>query len=119
MTITPDPPPGFYEMLGLVGFKLQHLIAGALGGLARSLTKPDGTMFRHITTAVVGTSVAGYGTPVTAFYAAKWVASPEITAGSMEGMVGFLLGLTGMSICEAAIRWAKIWRDGPPPTLPK
>lgn len=73
---------------------------------------------RHITTAVVGTIVAGYGTPAAAALTAHYLGVPDIPAASMEGMVGFVLGLIGMSICEALMRWARIWRDGPPPALP-
>ncbi|PZQ79067.1 MAG: hypothetical protein DI549_21190 [Ancylobacter novellus] len=99
----------------LLGLKLAHLIAGGIGGLARSLTKPGGSLTRHIGTAIVGTAVAGYCTPLGAHIAARWVSSPDISVASLEGMVGFALGLTGMSLCEATIRWVKLWRDGPPP----
>lgn len=101
----------------LLGLKAAHLLAGAIGGLVRSLSRPGGSLMRHIGTAIVGTAVAGYGTPLGTHLAARWLASPEITVASLEGMVGFLLGLTGMSICEAAIRWVRMWRDGPPPGL--
>jgi hypothetical protein len=111
----PDPPPGSAELLSLLGLKIHHLLAGAVGGLARSLTKPGGSLARHIATAIVGTAVAGYGTPLGAHFATRWLASPDFPVGSLEGMVGFALGLTGMSLCEAAIRWVRLWRDGPPP----
>lgn len=102
----------------LMGIKLAHLAAGALGGLARSLTRPGGSITRHVTTAVVGTIVAGYGTPLGTHVASRYLASPEIPSASLEGMVGFLLGLTGMSLCEALMRWIRKWRDGPPPSIP-
>lgn len=99
----------------LFGIKIAHLLAGALGGLARSLMRPGGSIMRHVSTAIIGTLVAGYGTPLGVHLAARWVASPDIPAASLEGMVGFVLGLTGMSLCESAIRWVRLWRDGPPP----
>lgn len=102
----------------ILGIKLAHLVAGAAGGLARSLTNPGGSIMRHITTAVVGTIVAGYGTPAAAALTAHYLGVPDIPAASIEGMVGFVLGLIGMSICEALMRWARIWRDGPPPSFP-
>lgn len=102
----------------ILGIKLAHLVAGAAGGLARSLTNPGGSIMRHITTAVVGTIVAGYGTPAAAALTAHYLGVPDIPVASMEGMVGFVLGLIGMSLCEALMRWARAWRDGPPPGLP-
>ncbi|RLP80595.1 hypothetical protein D9R14_05985 [Xanthobacter tagetidis] len=108
--LPPDPT--------VLGVKLAHLLAGAAGGLARSLTRPGGSPLRHLSTAVVGTIVAGYCTPAGAAFAARYLASPEISPASFEGMVGFVLGLIGMSLCDALMRWARIWRDGPPPTLP-
>ena len=107
--LPPDP--------AILGLKLAHLAAGFLGGLARSLTRPGGSLVRHVCTALVGTVVAGYGTPISAHFAARWLEAPEVPAASIEGMVGFVLGLTGMSLCEAAIRWVKIWRDGAPPSF--
>ncbi|TSJ64622.1 hypothetical protein FO470_05020 [Starkeya sp. 3C] len=101
----------------LMGLKFAHLAAGFIGGLARSLTRPGGSLARHVGTAMVGTAVAGYGTPVGAVFAARWLADPGLSVASIEGIVGFVLGLTGMSLCEAAIRWVKIWRDGPPPSF--
>jgi hypothetical protein len=35
--------------------------------------------------------------------------------GDMEGSIGFCLGLAGMTVCDALIRWARRWRDGPSP----
>lgn len=105
--IPPDP--------ALWGIKIAHLAAGFIGGLARSLTHPGGSLARHVCAAVVGTAVAGYGTPIGAHFAARWLAAPEISPASVEGMVGFILGLIGMSLCEVAIRWVRRWRDGPPP----
>ncbi len=103
----------------ILGLKVAHLLAGGMGGLVRSLTHPGGSIMRHVTTAIVGTAVAGYGTPIGAQVAANYLAMPDVPVASMEGMVGFVLGLVGMSICEALLRWARIWRDGPPPALPK
>lgn len=72
---------------------------------------------RHITTAVVGTIVAGYGTPAAASLIARYLGVRDIPVAFMEGMVGFVLGPIGMSPCEAPMRCARLWRDGPPPAL--
>lgn len=108
--LPPDP--------AIFGVKLAHLIAGAAGGLARSLTHPGGSIMRHITTSIVGTVVAGYGTPAASAMAIRYIGMPDIPVASVEGMMGFVLGLIGMSLCEALMRWARDWRDGPPPGFP-
>lgn len=72
----------------ILGIKLAHLVAGAAGGLSRSLTNPGGSIMRHVTTAVVGTIVAGYGTPTAAAVTARYLGVPDIPVASMEGMVG-------------------------------
>ncbi|MEW6258106.1 MAG: hypothetical protein AB1592_19300 [Pseudomonadota bacterium] len=110
--------PDFQPEPTLFGIKLAHMAAGAMGGIVRSLTKPGGSITRHITTAVVGTVVAGYGTPIGAHFAVRYLASADISQASVEGMTGFVLGLTGMSLCEALLAWIKKWRDGPPPSFP-
>ncbi|MFG1389097.1 hypothetical protein [Xanthobacter versatilis] len=99
----------------IFGLKLSHLLAGGLGGLSRSLAHPGGSIVRHITTTIVGTVVAAYGTPVGAAVAVRYLGMPDIPLGSMEGVVGFLLGLAGMSLCEAVPRWVRKWR-GPAET---
>ncbi len=110
--VPPDP------LSALVGIKLTHVIAGAAGGIVRSLSRPGGSWARHVGTAIIGTFVAGYGTPVGTVFASRYLASPDLPSSSVEGMVGFVLGLIGMSLCEAALRWARAWRDGLPPPLP-
>lgn len=110
--LPPDP------LATILGVKVTHIVAGAAGGIVRSLSRPGGTWPRHVGTAIVGTFVAGYGTPVGAVLASRYMAAPDIPSTSVEGMVGFILGLIGMSLCEALLRWARAWRDGPPPPLP-
>ena len=107
--IPPDP------IAAMIGIKLSHLIAGAAGGLVRSLSRPGGSIGRHIVTTVVGTLVAGYGTPVCSVLAARYLAAPEIPAASVEGVVGFLLGVSGMTLAEACIRKIREWRGAAPP----
>ncbi|MEP9378373.1 hypothetical protein ABLE91_16780 [Aquabacter sp. CN5-332] len=110
----PDLPPD----PALLGVKLAHLIAGAAGGIVRSLTRP-GTSWRvTLATAAVGGIVAGYATPLGAHYAVRYLGTPEVPLASIEGVTGFALGLIGMSLCEALIRWARRWRDGIPPLPP-
>ena len=73
----------------------------------------------HITTSIVGTLVAGYGTPAASSIAIRYIGLPDMPVASVEGMMGFVLGLNGMSLCEAVMPWARAWRDGPPPVPPR
>lgn len=101
-----------------MGIKLAHLLAGAAGGIVRSLTRPGASWRVTLATSVVGAIVAGYGTPIGARYAGHYLASPDLPIASVEGLTGFLLGLIGMSLCEALIRRARTWKDGLPPLPP-
>ncbi|WP_156921919.1 hypothetical protein [Azorhizobium doebereinerae] len=104
------PPPG---EPALYGIKLAYLIAGAAGGIVRSLSKPGGGLIGLISATVAGMLLAGYLSPVVAVHAARWMASPDLTAASVEGMVGFLLGLSGMTGVEVVIR--RVFRRLPSP----
>jgi len=102
----------------MLGIKLAHVIAGAAGGVVRSLTRPETSWRVTFATSVVGAIVAGYGTPIGARYAGHYLASPDLSLASVEGLTGFLLGLIGMSLCEVLIRRARTWKDGLPPLPP-
>jgi len=98
------PPPPEYSILGI---KLVHLVAGAIGGAIRGLSRPGESIWRRILSTAIGAIVAGYGTPVAAPIVAAQFASTGITAETAAGLCGFLLGVTGMSIVEGAIAWVK------------
>lgn len=102
----------------ILGIKVAHLVAGGLGGLIRSLTNSGGSLSRHITSATVGAVMAGYGTPIGAYMAASYLAAPDIPPISVEGLVGYMLGLTGLSLTDMVLRWIRAWRDRPPPFPP-
>lgn len=108
------PPP--YDWLhALIGVKFPHAVAGIVGGLTRGLVSPGFSWTQRISSAVIGAAVAGYGTPLAAPMARKWLDLWSYPYGDIEGSLGFALGLVGMTICDALIRWARRWRDGPPP----
>lgn len=62
--------------------------------------------------------MAGYVTPAAMPIIRKWLDAWSCPAGDIEGSVGFALGLVGMAVCDAVIRWARRWRDGPLPFPP-
>ena len=110
------PPPDWLHQA--IGVKTHHMIAGLAGGLgrggvARGFAGPPGRP-----RAFGGAATAGYGTPAVMPLIRKWLDLWAYPTGDIEGSTGFALGLVGMTICDAAIRWARRWRDGPPPALP-
>ncbi|KZE34085.1 hypothetical protein IMF23_04225 [Chelatococcus daeguensis] len=106
-----QPPSGNMVFLGV---NIVHLASGVAGGIVRGLINPSYTWTARISSAVVGGLTAGYGTPATAHFVRRWLELWGYPFGDVEGSVGFLLGLCGMTICDAVIRWARRWRDGPP-----
>jgi hypothetical protein len=108
-----DPDSTFW------GIKLSHLWAGAVGGLMRALLKPREPIYQHVSATVIGTVVAGYATPTVGVLLDRYAGTGDIPDASIEGMAGFLLGLCGMTLCEALIRRVKKWGAGedikPPP----
>ena len=115
-----EPPP---PDLSFLGIKIVHFVAGGFGGLVRGLTKPQVSVPSMIGTGVVGAFVAGYCTPVVAPIAHRYLEHFGANIGQAEvaGLVGFMLGMTGLSVAEGVIRWARKWRDHPtlPPPMPK
>lgn len=103
-----SPPPPEFSILGV---KLVHLVAGGIGGAIRGLSRPGESIWRRILSTVIGSLMAGYGTPVAAPIVAAQLASSGVTAETAAGLCGFILGVTGMSIVEGAINRAKRWRD--------
>ncbi len=102
--------PAMPEFLGI---SISHLIAGGLGGLVRVLTRPDQSWLRRSGGAFAGAALAGFATPVVGPIAATLLAKWNVPPEAVAGVCGFLLGLTGLSLCEGAIRLAERWRDDP------
>lgn len=110
------PSPDWLHQL--VGVKLINVFSGIAGGLVRGLVARGFTMTQRISSAIVGGLTAGYATPAAMPVIRKWLDLWAYPTGDIEGSVGFCLGLVGMTLCDAVIRWARRWRDGPPPSWP-
>lgn len=110
MSIMPDP--GWFA--DVLGVKLVNVSSGIAGGLVRGLVARGFTWPQRLTSAIVGGLTAGYATPAVMPIVRKWLDVWSYPTGDLEGSVGFGLGLVGMTICDAVIRWARRWRDGPP-----
>lgn len=103
----------------IFGIKITHLVAGVAGGTVRYLLIGGGWMMAF-TSVVAGSLTAGYLTTPAYFTIIKYF--PAWADPSAEHAAGFLVGLTGLLICEGAMRYAKRWTDNPtlqPPTTPK
>ncbi|SEG59357.1 hypothetical protein [Bosea lathyri] len=110
------PPPDFLHQL--VGVKVVNVVSGVAGGLVRGLIAKGFSWPQRLSSAMVGGLTAGYATPAAMPIIRKWLDLWSYPTGDIEGSVGFALGLVGMTICDALIRWARRWRDGAPPFTP-
>lgn len=94
------------------GVKLVHLLAGVAGGIVRSFVTRY-TVLEATGAVIVGGLTAGYGTPAVVPIAGKWLTGIGYPTTGLDGATGFLLGLSGMTLAEAVIRWAKRWKGLP------
>lgn len=92
------------------GVKLFHLVAGVAGGIVRSFVVGRYGVVEATGAVIVGGLTAGYGTPAVVPLAAKWLAAAGYTTTGLDGATGFLLGLCGMTLAEAAIKRARRWK---------
>lgn len=109
-------PPG--RDLMMLGVSYVHLVSGVAGGIVRGLINPTYTWTARLSSAIVGGLTAGYGTPPAAHFVRRWLEAWGHGFADVDGSVGFLLGLCGMTVCDAAIRWARKLRDSLPPLPP-
>ncbi|MFT0892241.1 hypothetical protein [Pseudochelatococcus sp. G4_1912] len=92
------------------GVKLVHLIAGVAGGVVRSLVVGRYGAITATSAVIVGGLTAGYGTPAVTSILCKWLSSIGYHATGLEGAVGFMLGLCGMTFAEAAILRMRMYK---------
>lgn len=80
---------------------LLNLIAGLIGGTVRAASKPAETWGERVVTALVGGAVAVYLTPVVAPILQPYIGG---AVDAVSGFCGFLLGMSGLSSAELALR---------------
>jgi hypothetical protein len=90
----------------LVGIKTTHLLAGIAGGTVRAFLAGGGVV-SGISSVVVGALTASYVSPLALEY------FPGTVADKSELAVVFLVGLTGMLICEGVTKFVKSWSRNP------
>lgn len=63
-----------------------------------------------------GALTAGSVGPTANAIAVRWLEWWGFPLSSVDvgGSVVFVVGLCGMTVCDAVIRWVQRWRDGPP-----
>lgn len=92
------------------GVKVFHLVAGVAGGVVRSFVVGRYGVVEATGAVIVGGLTAGYGTPAVIPIATKWLSIAGYPAAGLDGAVGFLLGLCGMTFAEVAIKQARRWK---------
>lgn len=91
------------------GLNLSHVVTGVLGGFVGALLQPELTVVQKAISILCGFFVAVFGTPIAASIVVKWL-SLDLSSPSLEGAIGFLLGLTGREICFSALNHVRNWR---------
>lgn len=96
------------------------IVAGILGGIVRAITTKNISLGQRIATTVTGCIFALYGTPfaspIVRYLLEKFGAIGSADAfsnGSVEGMVGLMLGLIGFSVFDGLVTWSRQFREDP------
>ncbi len=89
----------------ILGVKLSLLVSGILGGVVRPMVLGGGWMASFFSAFAGGVASAYFTVPIT-YSKMNYLDIPE-------GTVGFIVGLTGMSLCEGIIRIGRIWARKP------
>lgn len=116
---SPDLDPG--GLLPGVIAKVVVLLAGLLGAMVRSLTGPQKSWRERVAAWIGGAAMAVYATPVASPVAFELLHDmhlvgdfAQVTAESLDGLVGFLMGAVGLTLVEALIAWARRSIDNMP-----
>ena len=96
---------------GMIGIKLTHLFAGFAGGVVRAFLA-GGSWLAAVSSVVIGSLTAGYLTTPVYSGATAWFPFVK-TDSSSEHAIGFLVGLTGMLICEGVLKAVRGWSKNP------
>ena len=121
--MSPQNTPGLDPTGLLPGViaKVVVLIAGLLGAMVRSLTGPQKSWRERAAAWIGGAAMAVYATPVVSPVAFELLHDmnlvgdhAQVTAESLDGLVGFLMGAVGLTLVEALIAWARRSIDNMP-----
>lgn len=116
---SPELDPG--GLLPGVMAKIVVVLAGFLGAMVRSLTGPQKSWRERAAAWIGGAAMAVYATPVVSPVAFEMLHDlklvgdyAQVTAESLDGLVGFLMGAVGLTLVEALIAWARRSIDNMP-----
>lgn len=96
------------------GLSLANLLSGAAGGILRwTVARRPLTLRQRIGTFIAGAFSSGYGTPVLGPIVAAMLGPYGVPSDSIKGLVGLILGLSGITLAEGVLRLARRWSDNP------
>lgn len=98
----------FWEFLASLHIRIGDVIAGLAGGTVHAYAFNRSDAYSKIGSVVVGCLTSTYLTESVVNYAARWFV---IT----DGTAGFIVGLCGMSICQAFLGASRRWKPAIPP----
>ena len=101
-----EPPNSIFDILqALIGIKFSTLIAGLLGTITKLFLTGGNWKETFIAVFIGLVSVLYFVHPL--------VVSNWNVMNIPEGTMGYLVGMTAMSICTGIIRTAKMWSQNP------
>lgn len=92
----------------LLGIKITHLGAGFAGGTVRYILL-GGPWLQGVTSVIAGSLTAAYLTTPCYFAIVRYL--PNLNDPTTEQPVAFIVGLTGLLICEGIMNYVKKRRD--------
>jgi uncharacterized membrane protein YeiH len=95
----------------IIGIKLTNALAGIAGGTVRALLM-RGPLSHSIGAVVIGCFTSSYTGPTAYAVALKYLPIIPVEP-STEHTISFLLGVTAMFVCEAAINKVRKWSANP------
>lgn len=114
------PPSGGSAWSSWFAANATIMLAGFVGGVIRAITTKEMPLWQRIATVITGCAFSLYGTPVFAPIARSLAvrfgaidSAEGFSNGSMEGLVGLLLGLIGFSLFDGLVELSRRWRDNP------
>jgi hypothetical protein len=98
-----------------LGIKTANVVAGLAGGAVRAILRPRVGAVWTMVTGFAGAMAAAYLTPLVIALASHWGYLPAdaSTAMDLERAVSFVVGLTGMSVCEGIVLAGQRWGKNP------
>jgi hypothetical protein len=98
-------------IIPLLNIPLAYVMGGVCGGISSLLVHQRFSRVDVVRSIVVGGLVAGYATQSVTSVATKVLDRMGYSVCGLDDIVGFALGLCGITVAETGIFLAKRWRD--------